>query len=114
MHRVEIFDGEGGTSIRPEVKRLAQAGILPSEEATAEELKHAQRVLADVASPLSDDEAQALIFVFGEDNCFGLTWTLLHLIESAPNALTADYSARADNEWVRLLIRRQDAAAQSS
>src|SRR3546814_3082236 len=37
---------------------------------------------SDVCS--SDLEATALAGVLGPDNCFGLAWTVVHLIESAP------------------------------
>ena len=53
-----------------------------------------------------------LISLFGPDNCFGLSWTLLYLIETAPNALTADYSANVDNGWVQLM-KRQTVAAEA-
>jgi len=42
-----------------------------------------QNLLAAVKTPVSDDEARALVRVFGPDDCFGLAWTLLHLIETA-------------------------------
>lgn len=100
-------------SIRQEVRDLAHVGRLPSESATVEEVERAQRLLESVTAPVSDDEAQLLISLFGPDNCFGLSWTLLHLIETAPSALAADYSTNADNGWVQLMMKRQIVAAEA-
>ena len=41
-------------------------------------------MLESVAKPVTDDEAAALAQLFGPGDCFGLAWTLVHLVESAP------------------------------
>lgn len=97
-------------SVRPEVEDLVRAGRLPNEDAPVDDVVRAQRLLEAVVAPVSDDEAQALLSVFGPDDCFGLSWTLVHLIETAPNSSTADYSAHADDEWVQLLLQRRAVA----
>jgi hypothetical protein len=95
-------------AIRREVEILAEAGPLPSEdEATPEALEEWEGLLKQVVEPLSDDEAQLLLATFGPDGCFGLAWFVLHLIESAPGALTAAYVVNMDNEWVKLLEDRR-------
>ncbi|MDX2851185.1 hypothetical protein [Actinacidiphila glaucinigra] len=35
---------------------------------------------------MTDEEAHALAGCFGDDECFGVAWVLLHLIETAPHA----------------------------
>src|SRR3546814_11718723 len=40
--------------------------------------------MQSIAPPLTLAEATALAGVLGPDNCFGLAWTVVHLIESAP------------------------------
>jgi hypothetical protein len=40
--------------------------------------------LSKVQIPVTDKEACAMVRLFGPDDCFGLAWTLLHLIETAP------------------------------
>jgi len=96
--------------VRESVKAFTEFGGLPSEEAAIESIAEAQRLLELIEPPISAEEGQLLITAFGSDSCFGLAWKLLHLIETAPNALTADYSLNSDNEWVRLLEdRRRDA-----
>ncbi|HEX9412867.1 MAG TPA: hypothetical protein VF916_05140, partial [Ktedonobacterales bacterium] len=71
--------------MRQVVQELATLGPLPgSEEATEEQLHHYQELLAALTPPATDQEARILVTLFGPDECFGLAWTLLHLIESAP------------------------------
>jgi hypothetical protein len=97
-------------SIRGEVEDLTSSGPLPSEDASEEEIAEAQRLLERITAPVSDEEAQALARLFGPDNCYGLSWTLLHLIETAPSAQSAKYSGNTDNQWVQLLTSRVEAA----
>lgn len=59
-------------------------GPLPSEAAPPEQIKRHQNVLQAITRPVSLAEADALAQMFGPDDCFGLAWTLVHLIESAP------------------------------
>jgi hypothetical protein len=66
-----------------------------------------QSVLEAIAAPLSDEEAQLMLGIFGDDTCFGVAWTVLHLIETAPSALTAEYATNAENYWVRRLEERR-------
>jgi hypothetical protein len=75
-------------TISPRIQALVELGPLPStEEAIADgaRLDEFEKRLHVITSPVSDDEACALLGLFGPDECFGLAWTLLHLIESAPN-----------------------------
>lgn len=100
-------------SIRQAVEDLIRAGVLPSEgEATENELEERQRLLGLVNPPVSDEEAQMLLTLFGPDGCFGLAWSLLHLIETAPSVLTANYSQNSENEWVKLLEERRAAGGE--
>lgn len=97
-------------SLRSHVEDLIVAGPLPSEDASEEEIAEAQRLLERIDPPVSDEEAQALARCFGPDNCYGLSWSLLHLIETAPGARSAGYPQNVDNPWVRLLAARVEAA----
>jgi hypothetical protein len=94
-------------AVREAVEELVGVGRFPSEDATVEDIERTQRLLERVIAPVSDAEAQLLAGIFGPDNCFGLSWTLLHLIETAPGARNADYSDHAENDWVKLLKARQ-------
>jgi hypothetical protein len=71
--------------MRKEVQELVNMGPLPDCETVAEEqLKMYESLLSRVTPPVSNDEARSLVRLFGPDDCYGLAWTLLHLIESAP------------------------------
>ncbi|RLL67631.1 hypothetical protein [Streptomyces sp. Z26] len=100
-------------SIRREVEDLVDAGAFPSEEAAEEEIAETQRLLERITAPVTVEEAQVLTKSFGFDDCYGLSWTLLHLIETAPNAMTAVYSENSGNPWVELLNARVENARKS-
>lgn len=97
--------------VRPEVADLINFGQLPSEDASDESISMAQTLLEEIQPPVTDDEAQALVSVFGSDNCYGLSWELVHLTETAPGATTAKYRNDSGNEWVNLLNARVEAAS---
>jgi hypothetical protein len=70
--------------MRQEVQEFLALGPLPSETAPPERIKQYEDALTRIISPLSNEEAKALTGSFGVDECYGLGWTLLHLIETAP------------------------------
>jgi hypothetical protein len=43
-----------------------------------------EALVRSISRPLNLAEAVALARVLGDDNCFGLAWSLVHLIETAP------------------------------
>lgn len=95
--------------IRQEVRDLSELGPFPgSREASDDALRvqEYERLLGSISKPVSDDEADTLLRLFGPDEFFGLAWTLLGLIESAPGWPTASLSAAPDCEWTRLLKDR--------
>lgn len=88
---------------------LVLLGPLPkSIEVDIEQLRRIEAALAKVQTPLSRAEAEALLPVFGPDDCFGLAWSLLHLVETAPDL--GDVLANADpsNEWMERLRSRRN------
>jgi hypothetical protein len=90
-------------SIRQEVREFVRKGPLPdSRSASVEHLRELQEALEAITGPVTDDEAALLMTAFGPDDCFGLAWVLLHLIETAPGGapITEDPGPDA-NEWVR-------------
>jgi hypothetical protein len=93
-------------AIRQAVADFLATGPLPDEDQPVEAIARAERLLGRIEAPVTVEEAMALLAGFGTDNCYGLAWTLLHLIETAPGALTAGYPAGAENDWVQLLRRR--------
>lgn len=96
--------------IRQTVADFLAAGPLPDEDQSVEAIQRSQDLLECIQGPVTDEEAAALLAGFGPDDCYGLAWTLLHLIETAPRAQTAEYPADSDNPWVQLLRRRVENA----
>lgn len=95
--------------IRDEVASfLAIAPLPPSKHADQEHLERLTQLLMDISPPVSKEEAIQLATAFGPDECFGLAWTLIHLIESAPGGAPLDAIPESNNEWIVLLRERQD------
>ena len=95
--------------MRSEISRLTSLGPLPLEsEASGEYLEQFEAFLSSVAPPISDNEARALVQLFGPDNCFGLAWSMLHLVETAPGWPLMDCLITPSNDWVATLRDRAD------
>lgn len=93
--------------MRPEINSLLRLGPLPAEgRASVERIHEIQTLLQSIARPVSDDEARALVSLFGPDDCYGLAWTMLHLIETAPNWPLIDCLEVQGDEWVTSLRDR--------
>jgi hypothetical protein len=73
-----------------------------------EPLKIYEGLLSRVTPPVSNDEARSLVHLFGPDDCYGLAWTLLHLIESAPGWPLHDCLNDIRNEWTERLRLRAE------
>jgi hypothetical protein len=97
-----------GILMREEIIKLVRLGVLPSgADADIERIKHIQALLADIKTPISDQEAEELVKIFGNDDCFGLAWTIIHLIETAPSwPIQQCLMVNPDNEWITLLKKR--------
>ena len=65
-----------------------------------------EQLLSSIKKPLTDEEAKALTGVFGDDDFFGMCWTLVHLIETAPNWPIDECLENASNEWIEMLKDR--------
>lgn len=86
------------------IQSLVQLGPLPSSvDATVPILKEFESHLAQVKAPIDDDDARALVTLFGPDDCFGLAWSLVHLIETAPGWPLKECLQGAKNRWIELL-----------
>jgi hypothetical protein len=93
--------------MQPAVETLIQLGPLPdSQHATEEALNYLQQLLTSVWTPITDEEAVALSQLFGPDDCFGIAWSLVHLIETSPGWPSPDVINRAGGHWIELLRER--------
>ncbi|MEV7789854.1 hypothetical protein AB0O72_31445 [Streptomyces sp. NPDC088106] len=99
-------------TVRSAVRQFSELGPLPSEDdVTDGELEQFDHLLESIIAPVTAEEAELLAESFGDDNCFGLAWSLLHLIETSPvHPISAEPAATA-NEWVRRLWERRSQAA---
>jgi hypothetical protein len=88
--------------MRPEVSYLVNKGPLPSSSASIQQIKEWQEALERITAPLSDDEAEALTALFPakEDECYGLAWVLVHLVETAPHWPLEHCLKDRDNPWI--------------
>jgi hypothetical protein len=99
--------------IRDEIKQLVALGSLPNEEtATDEQIQEIQRLLESIERPVNDEEARALATLFQhDDSLYGLAWTLLHLIETAPTIpILAQAPQASANEWLKRIWNRAQRA----
>jgi hypothetical protein len=101
---------------RAAIRELAEMGPLPGNDVAAEDvlrLENYQRLLESIEKPVTDEEARVLVRLFGPDDCFGLAWALVHLVESAPGWPLLDEVPEAENEWLHLLRERSERGARS-
>ncbi|MEO8553659.1 MAG: hypothetical protein ABI678_26980 [Kofleriaceae bacterium] len=73
-------------------------------------LERLDKALHWIPSPVTTEEAKLLLQAFGSDGCFGLAWSLIHLIESAPVSPLDTKPGDLENEWVRYLWERMQRA----
>lgn len=103
--------------IRDAVREFVALGPLPSEfdeSVPVEQIAQHQALLEQIPRPVNDDEAKRLLTAFGNDDCFGLAWTLLHVIETAPHTPVDSPPSDNANEWVRRIWLRAQRAKTSN
>lgn len=94
-------------SIRKEVEKLAAFGKMPCSEDGLEKIKSFEEKLHNIKTPISSEEALALkdLFNDNEDDCFGLAWTLLHIVETTPTECLQDLS-KERGVWFSIIRQR--------
>lgn len=86
------------------VEELKKLGKLPSEvNFEIPMLERYQQLLDAIQQPISDADAVELIQIFGPDDCFGLSWTLVHIIETAPGWPIKEIIETGSDEWSHVL-----------
>jgi hypothetical protein len=96
--------------MRDEVRRLIELGPLPDESAPLEAFQRVEKALHAITPPPSPEEARALVRLFGPDDCYGMAWTLLHLVEKTPGWPLWDCLDDTSNEWIQDLRDRAERA----
>ncbi|MFE9539612.1 hypothetical protein [Streptomyces sp. NPDC006691] len=93
--------------MRPEVQTFVADGPLSDWGASEEEIDRRERQLTAISRPVTSEEAAALATCFGPDDCYGVAWTLVHLIETDPGAVPQlkDPGPEA-GDWAQVLWSR--------
>ena len=95
------------SNVRAAVASLGALGPLPSEEhLDAERVKRIENLYKSIARPITDDEARVLVSTFGNDDCFGLASSIMHLVETAPGWPLEDCLQNVSNIWIAELRNR--------
>jgi hypothetical protein len=95
--------------VRDEVLQLQALGPLPIEKDTTQDddviLDKYDHLLRAITRLVTDEEGRILMGLFGEDgdSCFGLKWSVLHLVETAPGWPLMDCLPDIENEWIQRL-----------
>ncbi|MFD7560573.1 hypothetical protein ACFV9E_39525 [Streptomyces sp. NPDC059835] len=92
--------------MRAEVLSFVADGPLPDWDAEEEEIDRRVTQLEAIGKPVTGEEAAALVACFGPDDCYGVAWTLLHLVETGPNPVLTTKPAPDANEWHHRLYDR--------
>jgi hypothetical protein len=77
-------------------------------------LRRYELLIRSIERPITDEEAMSLVGVLGTDDCFGLAWSVVHLIETAPGWPIDDCLKNSDNEWIERLKQSAENARRSS
>jgi hypothetical protein len=97
------------SKVQQAISALLLLGPLPSSAAAAAPMVQAfEEQLSKVQAPITDEEACVLVKIFGPDDCFGLAWTLLHLIETAPGLPVESALVGREGEWINRLRERAE------
>jgi hypothetical protein len=94
--------------MRAEVLHLLSKGRLPSSNRSLQQIAEWQEALEKIKPPISDEEAEALTALFPEtgDDCFGLAWSLIHLVETSPHWPLERCLEVVSNPWIVRLRQR--------
>ncbi len=91
--------------MRPEVHALVAMGEMPDEDASEDDIEQWGKQFDLIARPLTNEEASALAQSFSSDMAYGMGWSLLHLLETAPGwrQIASDIN---DPEWRDEAVQR--------
>ena len=95
--------------MRTSVINFVSLGRLPEEKsASVPQLENFEVALQAIESPVTDEEALTLLQTFPntEESCFGLAWSVLHLVETAPGWPMTEAGLHRANHWVASMLER--------
>lgn len=93
--------------MRAEIQRLVELDRLPCEDnADVDRLRQYEAEYRKIKRPVTDEEAIALVGLFGDDGRFELASSVMHLVETAPGWPIRDALTSIDNPWILELKNR--------
>ncbi|MFB9077972.1 hypothetical protein ACFFLS_04800 [Flavobacterium procerum] len=100
--------------IRSEILELKKLGVIPNHDDDSVEdivIEKFENLLGSLGPTINKDEGEMLILIFPKESCYGLEWTLLHLIESLFKQINKfEYEELIlkcnSPEWKKLLLDR--------
>lgn len=101
--------------IRNSVLALSDLGVMPTEEVAIENIDadyseiidNFHNLIESISKPISDEEAVILLNSFNkEDDCFGIGWGVIHLIETAPGWPLMDILRESNGYCIELIKQR--------
>ncbi|MDV5143340.1 hypothetical protein R1T08_03220 [Streptomyces sp. SBC-4] len=91
----------------PDVHAFVADRPLPDWDADEKEIDRRNKQLVAVSRPFTAEEAHALAAGFGPDDCYGVTWSLAHLIETGPGPVPrVTRPGSSSGEWQHTLWNR--------
>lgn len=100
-------------ALRDDVAELVALGPMPTTDEADVDPARADRWEALIGKVFSEGkvtvtEAAALVWLFPEDesDCYGVAWTLVHVIESAPGWPVGRAVDQLDGPWAVVLRQR--------
>ena len=103
--------------IRPEIEELERLGPLPADDddypGIDQKLFDVEHLLAAVDPPVTVEEGRVLAALFPRDGgtCYGLAWSLLHLIETLDaDDLGAVVTGVNSAQWRKMFEQRLENA----
>lgn len=92
--------------MREAIERLARLGPIPGESDDEAAIEEWEALLLGLSKPVTDAEAEALVKIFPPDSAYGLGFTLLHLVESAPSWSPLIAERIDEGEWRDTAMKR--------
>ncbi|RZK32900.1 MAG: hypothetical protein EOO61_16400 [Hymenobacter sp.] len=96
-------------SIRKEVRELIHLGPMPDEKQDIADgvIEQYEEAIHAISRPVTRNEAEELVMLFPPNGCFGLDWTLLHLIETTPGWPVISIIEKCPSvEWKQRMLDR--------
>lgn len=93
-------------TLRVPVRELVERhDLVLSDDVSGETLAWAETLILSFSRPAQDDEAAMLLGLLSrsDDDCYGLNWSIMHFIETAPNWPDWSVLATVEGEWAARL-----------